>query len=118
VDIYPDVDEEEVHRVTAEHWCFDLPFPTPRGQWLSCPVCASARVQGRTWTRRVRVGHTITGRVDISFKCTSCAAVWTHGVATPDAYAARFRRRPNERIDWREVRDINERYRTQQEEQQ
>lgn len=102
--IFPDLSVQAVAAATEAHWDLTGPFPTPRGDWLRCPVCRCPVVQARTWTRITRVTHKITGRVDVSFKCTACAAAWTHGVAVPDEYAARTRRRLNEHIDWREVR--------------
>jgi hypothetical protein len=108
VNIFPDLSAEDVERATAEHWDLSGSFPVPRGDWLACPVCRSKRVQARDWTRKVRTGHTITGRVDVTFKCTGCAAVWPHGVAVPDDYVYKHRRRHNERIDWREVKAILE----------
>lgn len=107
-DIFPDLDVAAVDAATAAHWDLSGPFPVPRGDWLACPVCRSTAVQGRTWTRIVRVTHKVTGRVNVSFKCTQCACAWTHGVAVPEDYARRFRRRPNEHLDWRIVRAANQ----------
>lgn len=104
-DIFPDLTAEAVRAATEAHWDLSGPYPMPRGSWLRCPVCGCRQVQGRRWTRITRATHKITGRVNVSFKCTACAAAWVHGVAVPDEYAARTRRRLNEHIDWREVRD-------------
>ena len=42
-------------------------------------------------------------RCDVSFKCCDCSAVWTHGVAIPEAM---FTTRPASRIPWRQAKAL------------
>lgn len=107
---FPDLSAEEVHAATAERWDIRSGVPLPRGDWLRCPICGAAP-QIRWWKWHVRPpGHTIRYRCDVSAKCTSCAALWMHGVVlTEDDWAARpYPKLDRALVKWREIRDVLE----------
>lgn len=71
-------------------WDFSLGFPFPAFT-MQCPVCecsvAMGGIQVRHWKfhkHNSNVGSKHPERIDISFKCRACAAVWTHGVKCPE----------------------------------
>lgn len=105
---FPDLTAAEVHAATAARWNTTGPVPVPHDGWLACPVCRTDRPQPRWWRFHQRTGATVPWRRDISFKCVSCAHVWTHGVVLDqDAWGRRARPRETGRhIGWRDVRDL------------
>lgn len=79
----------KVRRDTA--WNFNYGFPFPNWD-IKCPVCGAkhydAGIQIRNWKfhrHSSSTGSEHPERVDVSFKCRSCAGVWTHGVKCPKA---------------------------------
>jgi hypothetical protein len=103
-DVFPAIGLEDVALATAKHWDLSGPYPVPVGDWLACPVCRCDTIQGQSWTRHVQPDKGIVGRVDVRFKCTSCAASWVHGVAVPADYSRRHSKNVNRHVPWREVR--------------
>jgi len=72
-------------------WDFSYGFPFPAWD-IKCPVCGAKHFDGgiqiRNWKfhrHSSRTGSEHPERVDVSFKCRACAAVWTHGVKCPKA---------------------------------
>lgn len=108
--MFPDLDAAAVLAATEARWDTSGALPVPRPGWLACPVCRHDVVQPRWWRFHTRDDSpTIRGRCDVSIKCCACAAVWPHGVALDDRTYARMtrsRRRPRERIGWREAQKL------------
>lgn len=107
--IFPGLTALEVEAATAAKWDKSGPLPLPLGEWLACPVCSNGTVQARFWKFHTRESPTnMPGRCDVSFKCCSCAAVWCHGVALDRETFKRMITGRNNRIEWREARQILE----------
>ena len=109
--MFPDLTADQVLDATRTRWDLTGPVPTPKPGWLACPVCSCDVVQPRWWRFHQRTGSpTVPWRCDVSFKCTSCAHVWVHGlVLDADAWARRADARTTGRhITWRRARQLLE----------
>lgn len=102
---FPALDAEETLGAVRGRWDLRAPLPRPLDGWLACPVCRSPEPQPRYWQFHTMAGvHTLPWRCDISFKCTSCSAVWIHGLPLDEETWERCKR--SGRIGWRQARRI------------
>lgn len=100
--MFPDIDNV-LDRV-RESWDLDRELPVPKFD-LQCPICNCGQIQLRQYSfhYRHKTGSRNPYRCDVSFKCTQCSLVWTHGVVVPEAM---YKRHENEMIHWREAKEI------------
>lgn len=88
-----------------KRWDLSGPVPVPVGDWLACPVCRADQIQARHFRFHER-DSAIPWRCDVSFKCTSCSAVWEHGVVVTREMYARRSTPASKTIPWRTARDM------------
>jgi len=99
--MFPALDAGQVLEATRSRWDLSGILPVPHTGWLACPVCHDPDPQPRWWRFHERSGTpTIPWRCDVAYKCVTCAAIWTHGVAL-DRQA--WERRPNKKLAGRQV---------------
>lgn len=103
--MFPELSPEEVLAAVQARWDLSGPVPVPIGDWLACPVCRAVDPQVRHF-RFHRRESAIPWRCDVSVKCTSCSAVWTHGVAVTEEMYTRRDTPAGRDIPWREARDL------------
>lgn len=96
-----DLTRNEIEYRVDSMWEF-TPFPVPK--WvIQCPVCRSCEVFIKQCSFFKRKENDY--RCDVTFKCTNCSYVWTHGVVVPREIAKPMIR-PNG-WSWREMREYN-----------
>jgi len=110
--IFPAYSEEEVLNRVSKAWTIEEGdvFPLPKFV-VECPVCKSVDIQARNWQFTLKDSGGNKYRCNVSFKCTQCSAVWTHGVVIPEIM---FRKHVKGNIHqtklyhWREVKKLLE----------
>lgn len=110
--LFPAYPCEEVLKRVARMWTIgeDDLFPLPKFV-VRCPVCGSTDIQARNWQFAYRDAGGCRYRCNVSFKCTVCSNVWTHGVVIPERmFRKHVRDNPHRTrlYHWREVRKILE----------
>lgn len=112
--LFPAESPEQIAKAVAAWWDTAGPLPVPR-KAIACPVCRGAAYP-RAWQvyrlptpGKVAYQHRHPWRADISMKCHTCSAVWTHGLAITEAQAAAFgadtAHAGAAAYDWRQARD-------------
>lgn len=76
------------------------PFPIPRDKMI-CPVCSDSEVFIKQCVFFKRKDNDY--RCDVSFKCTCCSHVWTHGVLVTKEKAEPMRQ-PGKWL-WRDMKE-------------
>lgn len=108
--IFPAYKPEEVLERVKEYWDFVKGFPIPKKK-IRCPVCGSEDIQARNWQFVYKDSGGCKYRCNVSFKCTVCSNVWTHGVVVPkEIFKMHVKDNPHKAklYHWREVRKILE----------
>lgn len=91
------VQEVDGARATTEFWNIE-PIPHPKHD-VACPVCKRGTTRFgtviiRAWNYHARgtrhANKERDKRCDVSFKCTVCSYVWTHGIVVPEAHFKRM----------------------------
>ena len=112
--VFPPLSKEKILKRVEKAWDLSGDFPLPKGI-IKCPVCGSEEIQVRYWAFHPSAdpNSRVPYRYDVSFKCTRCSAIWTHGIAIPERmYKKHASLRPGEhasiRYPWRKVKKILE----------
>lgn len=73
---------EAIVKHNEELWDMNRNIPIPYGPFIRCGFCGSTKYIPRhsRWFKRDLKETGYPYRVDVSFKCTYCAAVWAHGL--------------------------------------
>lgn len=92
-----DFTKKEVLERVKRFWELTGPFPIPK-QPVLCPVCRSdeTMIKNCGFFKRKPEDY----RCDVTFKCTVCSNVWTHGVVVPKEMSEKM----NGSWDWKGMR--------------
>jgi hypothetical protein len=95
-----DLSKEEILERVNSAWNLSGAFPVPKCK-VKCPVCRSNDIFIKQCVFFKRKENDY--RADVSFKCTYCSAVWTHGVVVPEKMAKPMKGS----WSWRKMREVN-----------